>query len=133
MKQSGGMWLWRANNVAVDIIKTQRQTYYNDLNPENVGDPANALWLLAHPWQARLLFSSGVILETLSFVAIGSRVLAFFIGVSLIAMHRSIEELMGGLTFPNNEYLCLIFLINVPFIVAWPLDRWVFSRWQAKA
>jgi hypothetical protein len=133
MQSSGGMWLWRANNVAVDIIKTQRQTYYNDLNPENVGDPANAIWLLANPWRARLLFSSGVILETICFFAIGSRALAFFIGISLIAMHRSIEELMGGLTFRNNEALCAIYLINFPFLIAWPINRWILSRWRTKA
>ena len=133
MKQSGGKWLWNSNNVALDIIKTQRQTYYNNLDPENVGDPANALWLLAHPWQARLLFSSGVVLETLSFLAIGSRALALFIGVSLIMMHRSIEELMGGLTFPNNEALCAIYLINVPFLVAWPVNRWILPLFQRSA
>lgn len=125
MMNSGGMWFWNANNVGVDIIKTQRQTYYNDLDPATVGDPANALWLLGHPWAARLLFSSGVILETLCFTAIGSRVLAFFIGISLISMHRSIEQLMGGLTFANNEALCAIYLINIPFLVAWPLNRWI--------
>ena len=132
MKQSGGKWLWNSNNVALDIIKTQRQTYYNDLDPANQGDPANALWLLAHPWQARLLFSSGVILETLSFLALGGRGLAFLIGISLIAMHRSIEELMGGLTFPNNEAMCVIYLINVPFLIAWPIDRWILPRLKAR-
>jgi hypothetical protein len=132
MKQSGGKWMWNSKNVAVDIIKTQRQTYYNALDPDKQGDPANALWLLAHPWQARLLFSSGVLLETLSFMALGGRGLAFFIGISLIAMHRSIEELMGGLTFPNNEAMCAIYLINVPFIIAWPIDRWILPLFKSR-
>lgn len=37
-------------------------------------------------------------------------------------MHRSIAGLMG-LRFDNNEMLCAIYLVGLPFLVAWCLER----------
>ncbi|MEZ0275124.1 MAG: hypothetical protein ACAH88_09480, partial [Roseimicrobium sp.] len=44
--------------------------------------------------------------------------LGFLIGLSLLAMHRSIDKLMGGVAFLNNELLAFIFLVNIPFLIA---------------
>jgi len=122
MDASNGMWFWNSNHIAMDMIKTQRQNFFNALEPQYDGNPPTALWLLEHKWIARAMFSSGVFLEVLCFFALGHRALAFIIGVSLIAMHRSISELMG-LTFLNNELLALIFMVNIPFLIAWPINK----------
>jgi hypothetical protein len=123
LANSGGMWLWNSNHIALDMVKTQRQSYLNHFDPAYAATPPEALWMLAHPWVSRLFFSSGVVLELVCILAIGRRRLAFAIGVALIAVHRSIDWLMGGVAFLNNELLCFIFLVNLPFLMAWPLER----------
>ncbi len=145
---SKGKWFQNSNNVALDMIKADRQTYYNqnkgpapDITPEDMklvkemgitdvmfrpkSYPVQvvATWLLEHPWTSRILFSSGVLLEAICILAIGNRILAFIIGLSLIAFHRSIDALMGGVAFPFNELCDFIFLIGIPFGLAWSLER----------
>src|SRR5438093_13283033 len=109
MPSSGGMWLWNANYIAMDMIKTQHQTFLNSFDPAYAKIPSDAFWLLDHTWTSRILFGSGVLLEAGCILAIGGRWLSFIIGVSLIAMHRSIDSLMGGVAFPYNELLDMIF------------------------
>jgi hypothetical protein len=119
---TGGMWFWNANYIALDMIKTQRQHYFSRFDPVDLGDPPEAIWLLEHPWMARGLFASGVVLEAIAFFALGSRRLGLVIGVGLILMHRSVKMLMG-LRFQNNELLSAIFLIGVPYFLARCLER----------
>lgn len=119
---SGGMWFWNAHFIALDMIKTQRQHYFSRFNPADLGDPPEAIWLLEHPWMARGLFASGVVLEAIAFFALASRRLGLVIGVGLILMHRSVSMLMG-LRFQNNEMLSAIFLIGIPYFLARCLER----------
>ncbi len=148
VENSKGEWFLNSHNVALDMIKADRQTYFNrntgpapDIAPEELklvqqigitdvifrpkSYPVQvvATWLLEHPWTSRILFSSGVLLETLCILAIGNRILACIIGLSLIAFHRSIDALMGGVAFPYNELCDIIFLIGLPFGLAWTLER----------
>jgi hypothetical protein len=112
------MWLFNSKYVAMDMLKTQRQSYLNELDPAFAGNPDEAIWMLEHPLLATLFFGSGLFLELFCIFAIGNRWLGFLIGVSLIVMHRSIDRLMGGVAFLNNELLCFIFLVNIPFLIA---------------
>jgi hypothetical protein len=123
MDNSGGMWLWNSNNVALDMIKTFRQSYLNQFDPTFAGNPPEALWMLERPWLSRAFFGSGLFLELFCILAIGNRWLGFIMGLSLLAMHRSIDWLMGGVAFINNEFLAFIYLVNLPFLMAWPLER----------
>ncbi|MCE9518213.1 MAG: hypothetical protein K8R87_01385 [Verrucomicrobia bacterium] len=148
MENSDGEWFMNSNNVALDMIKTDRQTYFNQhrgpipvissedlklvreigitdviFRPKSYPVQVVATWLLEHPWTSRILFSSGVLLETVCILAIGNRILALFFGLSLIAFHRSIDALMGGVAFPFNELCDFIFLIGIPFGLAWTLER----------
>jgi hypothetical protein len=122
MINSRGLWLWNSSYIALDLIKTRRQLYYGGLDPEYAGNPPEATWLLENPWIARGLFSTGFLLEAVAFLALASRKIGFLIGVGLILMHRSIAGLMG-LRFDNNEMLCAIYLVGLPFLVAWCLER----------
>jgi hypothetical protein len=119
---TGGMWFWNANYIALDMIKTQRQQYFSKFNPADLGDPSEAIWLLEHPWMARGLFASGVVLEAIAFFALASRKVGVVIGVGIILMHRSVSMLMG-LRFQNNEMLSAIFLIGIPYLMARGLER----------
>ena len=114
MQYSHGMWFWNCNNVALDMVKTLRQTYYNAHDPNFTKIPDAAYWMLNHPWTARLFFSTGVIAEVLCLTAIGNRAMGLFWGMMLIAMHRFIYPLMGGVAFPFNELMDFIFLIGLP-------------------
>jgi hypothetical protein len=122
LDNSGGMWLWNANYVAMDMVKTQRQSYLNNLDPQFAQPPEQAIWMLDHPWTARLMFGSGFLLELLAIFAIGRRGLGFLIGVAIIVFHRSIDALMG-LTFLYNEFLVAVFIVGIPFGIAWLLTR----------
>ena len=151
MEASHGMWFMNSNNVALDMIKTERQTFFNHnegpppgITPEELqivqqigitdvmfrakSYPIQIIstWLLEHPWTARILFGSGVMLELVCILAIGNRVLAFFLGICLLAFHRSIDMLMSGVAFPNNEICDFIFLVGLPFGFAWLLE-WIKS------
>lgn len=134
MHNSHGDWLWNCNNVALDMVKTQRQTFLNHLDQAYSQVPDAAFWMLDHPWQARLFFGSGLLLEIFCILALGHRWIAPIVGISLILMHRSIDLLMGGVAFLYNEMLCLIFLVSVPFFAAWVLERLLRdsrARWFA--
>jgi hypothetical protein len=122
MFSTGGMWFWNANYIAIDLIKTQRQNFYSGLNPVYAQDPVAAMWLLEHPWIARGLFGSGVVLEATAFLALANRKLSFLVGAGLILMHRSVSILMG-LKFQYNEMLCVIFLVGIPYFAARCLER----------
>ena len=119
---SRGLWLWNSSYIATDLIKSRRQLYYGSLDSNYAGDPVEAMWLLENPWSARALFGTGFILEAIAFLALANRQIAFVIGVALILMHRSIAGLMG-LRFDNNEMLCAIYLVGLPFLAAWCLYR----------
>ena len=148
MEYSHGGWFMNSNNVALDMIKTERQTFFN----HNMGPPAGvtdeelkmvgqiglldvmfhaksypihviATWMLEHPWTGRILFGSGVLLEIVCILGIGNRALALFFGLCLIAFHRTIDVLMGGVQFPFNELCDFIFLVGLPFGFAWLFHR----------
>jgi hypothetical protein len=111
---SSGMWLFNSHYVALDFVKTARQNYYSSLDPALQFDPPGVVWLLNHATLARILFDSGVLLETLLILAVGTRRLSLLMGISVIAMHESIRAMMG-LTFFTHESMVAIFFINVPY------------------
>ncbi|MDB6117094.1 MAG: hypothetical protein JWO08_875 [Verrucomicrobiaceae bacterium] len=117
MQMSKGQWLVNSHYVALDFVKTMRQSYYSALDPKFAQDPASVLFLMSHENLARLFFGGGVLLETVLILAVGTRWLALFFGIALLVMHSTIEELMT-LTFPTNQYMDTLFYINVPFLIA---------------
>ncbi len=119
-----GLWVWRSKYLCIEIIKTRRYDYYKDLNPELLGDPASALWLMHYPVIAQLMFGAGFFLEVFAFLGLRDRCWSALVGLSLIAMHQGITWLMG-LPFENHQWLDLIFLINIP---GWLLLLWAKSQ-----
>lgn len=131
MIESHGHWLLNANNFALDMIKTERQSWLNKLDSARAAIPPNALWMLEHPMTARFIFGSGMIMEAICIFAIGNRILGLIIGISLIVMHRSIDALMGGVAFQYNELLDFTYFVGLPFGLAWVMEK-AFSnpvRW----
>ena len=125
---SSGMWFFQAPFIAVQVVKTTEQSYYNRLD-ENARASGLALaeWIVAHPLLVIAMLTAGFLLEFLAPVALLGRRFALLIGLSLIAFHESIARLMK-LHFEYNEYLVAIYLVNAPF--------WTFAAirwWRSRA
>jgi hypothetical protein len=117
---SKGLWLWRSKYICVELIKTHRLDYYNRLDPALAGDPPLATWLLQHPMVGQILFGAGFVLEAAALLALHSRRWALMLGVSIIAMHESIDWIMR-LHFTNHEWLALLYLVNPIFWLWWAI------------
>ncbi len=121
--KSDGLWLFRSHYLAKSVVKTHRQTFYD--NPEGaMAEPVVAIaqWLAEHHVITRVAFGFGFFLELLAFLALWNRAWALFIGLNIIAFHFGVELIMQ-LDFRVNQLMCLIFLVNVPFWIAWLARR----------
>ena len=112
-------WIIDSPDVAVQIVKSHSQKYYEYLSPEwaDMG-MSYANWITAHPWLSRLMLTGGLFLELFAFLLLINRAWAALIGISLVAMHLIIGELMG-LHFPQNIQADFGMLVNAPF--------WIFA------
>lgn len=115
---SKGLWLWKSNNICIEIIKSRRLDYYSGTSNSTADAATAALWLLNHPWTTRILFDSGFFIELFAFIALRSRVWSLATGLAIISFHRSVWALMR-LEFPEHERLIFIFLVNVPYWIWW--------------
>jgi hypothetical protein len=119
MRESDWGWFARSHFIVLDMVKSTRQSYYSALDPALKIDPPAIHFFMEHQNLTRIFFSSGVILETLIILAVGTRKLALCFGLLVILMHRSIEALMT-LNFHTNEAVLALFFVNLPY--------WI-SRW----
>lgn len=116
---SKGTWIDQLPNIAVAVQRNHDQRYYNDLTPGLMEKGRFLADLIAqHPTATRLLFSGGLLVELLAFLALLNRRAAFLVGVSLYVMHVLIEQTMA-LNFYRNKWILLIYFINLPFIAVW--------------
>ena len=115
---SKGMWVWNSPYIALDLVKSKRQYYYKKLDSEFAGVPELAEWVAANPMISRFFLGGAFFLEALCLIALRSRPWAFFVGLSLIALHKGIFYTMN-LKFFYNEMLLLIFLVNLPYWFTW--------------
>ncbi len=115
-----GMWAWNSPDIAVELLKTNAQKYYEYLEIDGAYEHRLkvATWLIENPWLARILLSGGLFLELFAFLALYNRTAGLIGGVFLLLLHYGIEVTMG-LDFKNNSAMIWIFLINVPFWLMW--------------
>jgi hypothetical protein len=119
LSKSDGQWLFRSHYLAKSVVKTHRQTFYD--NPEGLVVPAIptvAQWLAEHHVITRVLFGAGFMLELFAFLALWNRAWALFIGLSIILFHLGVEMIMK-LDFRENQYVAFIFMVNLPFWIWW--------------
>jgi hypothetical protein len=119
LSKSDGLWLFRSHYLAKSIVKTHRQTFYD--NPDGAfAQPTVTIaqWLAEHHILTRIVFGAGFFLELFAFLALWNRAWALFIGLSIIAFHFGVEMIMQ-LDFRVNQLMCLIFLVNIPFWMMW--------------
>ena len=113
---SDGLWIHKSPFLAVQLLKTHYAHFYDTLNlpPQWLQDVT--AFLLKHPWIARLVFGSGLLIELLGFVVLISRRWSFIGGLTIIALHLSISRLMN-LNFDAHIFAVLIYCVNLPGIV----------------
>ncbi|MEM9480388.1 MAG: hypothetical protein AAGA58_12115 [Verrucomicrobiota bacterium] len=117
-----GNWVLDSVNYPLQLIKTERMSYYNDLIghvDENVGWLKSiGLWmremLIAYPWINPFVLSIGLILELVAFAALLGRVPALVLGLLLISFHFIVHLIMD-LTFQYNILLLIAFFVGVPY------------------
>ena len=112
-------WVIESPDVAVQIVKSHSQKYYEYLQPHwsDMG-MTYANWITAHPWLTRIMLTGGLVLELFAFLLLINRAWAAFIGLSIIIMHVIIGKLMA-LHFPQNIQGDFAMLVNAPF--------WIFA------
>ncbi len=121
MIRSDGQWLVNSYYVALDFVKTQRQTYYSGLDPQFAGDPPGYIvMMMQHPFFTALFFDAGVALEAGLIFAVGNRRWGFAFGITLIFMHVTIAKIMN-LFFPTHVAMLAIFWV-APLLLGrlWP-------------
>ena len=110
---SKGQWFTDVRFIGLQFEKNRLLKYYQTLEPPAV-IPWAADAVNAHPFLTCILFSVGLFLELLCFLALFNRSLLAVYGIGLLVMHLMIAQLMA-LEFYYNEWLLAIFYINVPF------------------
>jgi hypothetical protein len=118
---SKGMWMIDVQNIGLQFEKSRWQKYYQSLEQPDVV-PWAAGFVNSHPIFTSVFFSTGLLLELLCFVALFNRAYLGIFGVSLFLMHLLIQRFMT-LNFYYNEWMVIIFFINIPFWVVWGYQR----------
>ncbi len=113
LANSGGLWLHKAPLLAVQLLKTHYNHFYDTLNMPPEWLSRTTEFLLENPNLARVVFGGGLLIELLGFVILISRRWSFAGGLAIIALHLSISRLMN-LNFEAHMYAVLIYCVNLP-------------------
>lgn len=117
-----GAWILQSPLIAVQIIKTTEQDYYDRLHPAGLQAGLRvAEWITLHPLLVMLIMTGGLLLELSAPLLLLGRGWAACYGLALVAFHETVGRVMQ-LHFTYNEYLIWIYLVNVPF--------WVWLGWR---
>ncbi len=116
---TSGLWFVQSPLIAVEIIKTTEQNYFNRLDAGTCGASlAIAEWMVRHPLATGLALGMGLLLELTSPLALLGRQWAAVFGIGLLIFHETVDRIMK-LQFDYNEFLLWIFFVNVPFWAVW--------------
>lgn len=123
-----GRWIIDSPNLAVQMMKTNAQNYYNWLQTDAVYEQRAtvAQFMIDNPNVTRLFLGTGLLIELLAFLLLVNRMWALVMGIFILALHWGIDMTMG-LTFKYQMAVVAVFLINVPFWVGW-LGRRFFAK-----
>lgn len=110
-------WITELPNMGLYVDRNGHQQYLAGGGPEAYErSQAIAGWINEHPLLTTLLFAPGLLVELAAPAALLNRRLAFMFGILLLGFHILVGYVMQ-LSFPMNELLILIFLVNVPFLI----------------
>lgn len=134
MVHSDGKWMINSANMPVQLEKNRLADSYNHIGlPEELLDedekpptgfaaqlPLRTRDLfIDHPQVARIILSSGLLLEAFCFLGLLGRLHALVVGVMLIAFHLTISLVMS-LTFEYNIAILLLTFVGIPhWLTCW--------------
>jgi hypothetical protein len=118
--RSKGLWAFQSPDIAVELLKTNAQNYYNWLEIDGAYEHRQqvAQSMIENPNLTRLLLGSGLLIEVFAFLALYNRVAALIGGLLFLALHWGIGLTMG-LNFQYNIAVIVVFFINLPFWAWW--------------
>lgn len=112
-----GLWIFQARWIGVSVAKSAYQSYYDTLNQADLQQQlAVANFAAGHGWIVALIAATGLLLELGSPLMLLNRTTAALLGCLLVGFHLSLDYTMR-LTFIYNQWLLIIFMINVPYWV----------------
>ncbi|MEO5754984.1 MAG: hypothetical protein ABIR38_09780 [Chthoniobacterales bacterium] len=112
-----GLWVFQARFIGVSVAKSAYQSFYDTLNQADLEKQlAVAHFAAAHGWIIALIAVGGLFLELGSPLMLLNRATAATFGALLICFHLGLDYSMR-LTFIYNQWVLLIFMINVPYWV----------------
>ena len=116
-------WISELKNFGIYIDRNGHQQYLAGGSLEDYErSQVLAEWVNRHPVLITLLVAPGLIVELVAPLALLNRTMAFLMGVGMIGLHILVGYLMQ-LSFPMNELIILIFVINVPFFLSWLITK----------
>ncbi|MEZ5299514.1 MAG: hypothetical protein R3F11_02425 [Verrucomicrobiales bacterium] len=114
-------WIGELQNMGIYVDRNGHQQFLAGGTAEAYErSQAIAAWINAHPILTMMVFVPGLLVELGAPLALLNRRVAFAAGVVVLGLHVIVGYVMQ-LTFPMNELVILIFLINVPFLASWPI------------
>lgn len=112
-----GLWIFQARFIGVSVAKSAYQSFYNNLDQADLEKQlAVAHFAAAHGWIIALIAAGGLFLELGSPLMLLNRATAAVFGALLICFHLGLDYSMR-LSFIYNQWLLLIFMINLPYWV----------------
>jgi len=115
---SKGLWIFQARWIGVSIAKAAYQAYHDTLNQVDLERHLEiANFTAAHGWLVALIAATGLLLELGSPLMLINRLWAASLGCLLLCFHLALDQTMR-LTFIYNQWLLIIFMINLPYWLA---------------
>jgi hypothetical protein len=123
-----GLWIFQARMISVSMAKAAYQSFYNRLDPAELEQNlAMANFAARHGWIVALIAGCGLALELGSPVMLLNRRMAALLGCALLAFHLGLDRTMR-LSFVFNQWLLIIYMINIPYWIVVGTRRIVGPR-----
>lgn len=117
LRTSGLSWISDLPYMSLHVEKIGWQHFYGTGEEALLIQAQEMASLVAsHPWLTRIIVGSGLFLELFAFIALFGRWHAMVFGVALMGMHVMVSQLMQ-LDFPMNNWMLVIYFINLPFLL----------------
>lgn len=123
LRRSGLDWVRDSPDVAVEVVKTHSQAFYNDLTPGMLErGQAVADFLLSHQTATRIFIGGGLAVELFAFLGLFGKRSGLLAALAIVGLHAGVKTLMT-LDFRANQYCALLFLGHGAFWLLWGLEK----------
>lgn len=110
-----GLWIFQARWIGVSIAKSAYQSFYDTFDQATLQQQlAVAHFAAMHGWIIAFIAAGGLLLELGSPLMLINRAWSAILGGSLVCFHLALGYAMH-LTFIYNQWMLIIFMINLPY------------------